>query len=231
MQEDYGVCVRQLKIFLDESKDGTIPFKVLAFLGSEVNYGGRVTDDKDVRLIISILKRFVNPGILEDNYALSSSGLYKSIPSGSIEDYMEYIKSLPLNPGAEAFGLHDNAEITTNQSETRLILENVLSIQPRTSSAGEKTREQAIGEIATQIEDKTPPAFDIDEIQQRYPTDYNESMNTVLTQELVRYNKLLIIMKEMLMELAKALVGEVVMSEDLDSMANSLYDNMVPIAW
>jgi len=38
-------------------------------------------------------------------------------------------------------------------------------------------------------------------------------------------------MAEMLAEIQKALVGEVVMSEELDSMANSLYDNMVPIAW
>ena len=128
MQEDYDVCRRQLKIFLDEARDGEIPFKVLTFLGAEVNYGGRVTDDKDVRLITSILRRFVNPGILEDGYPLSASGLYKSIPAGSVEDYVEYIKSLPLNPAAEAFGLHENAEITTNQSATRLILENVLSI-------------------------------------------------------------------------------------------------------
>ena len=128
MQEEYQVCARQLKIFLDEARDEEIPFKVLTFLGAEVNYGGRVTDDKDVRLITSILRRFVNPGILEDGYPLSASGLYKSIPGGSVEDYVEYIKSLPLNPGAEAFGLHENAEITTNQSATRLILENVLSI-------------------------------------------------------------------------------------------------------
>ena len=151
MLEEYTVCSRQLKIFLDEAKDGEIPYKVLTFLGAEVNYGGRVTDDKDVRLITNILKRFINPGIMEDNYALSASGLYKSIPAGSVEDYLEYIQSLPLNPGAEAFGLHDNAEITTNQDLTRNILGNVLSIQPRSSNAGGKTREQAIGEIAEQI--------------------------------------------------------------------------------
>ena len=33
-----------------------IPFKVLNFLGAEINYGGRVTDSRDVRLIKSILK-------------------------------------------------------------------------------------------------------------------------------------------------------------------------------
>jgi dynein heavy chain len=147
------------------------------------------------------LRRFVNPGILEDGYPLSASGLYKSIPSGSVEDYLEYIKSLPLNPSAEAFGLHENAEITTNQSATRLILENVLSIQPRQAGVGGLSREQQISEIATQLQEKTPAAFDIDEVQERYPTDYNESMNTVLTQELVKYNRLLVLMKEMLEEL------------------------------
>lgn len=114
MQEEYEVCSRQLKIFLDEAKNGEIPFKVLVFLGAEVNYGGRVTDDKDVRLISNILLRFINPKVLEDDYPLSASGLYKSIPAGSVEDYIDYIKSLPLNPSAEAFGLHENAEITTN---------------------------------------------------------------------------------------------------------------------
>lgn len=74
----------------------------------------------------------------------------------------------------------------------------MLSIQPRQASAGGKTREQVIGELSKEIEEKTPPVFDIEEVQQRYPTDYNESMNTVLTQELVRYNKLLALMKDML---------------------------------
>jgi len=32
-----------------------IPWKVLNFLGAEINYGGRVTDDKDRILIKSIL--------------------------------------------------------------------------------------------------------------------------------------------------------------------------------
>lgn len=65
-----------------------IPFEVLNYLGAEVNYGGRVTDDKDIRLIKSILKRFVQPGCLEDGFAYSDSGLYKTIPTGGQEDYI-----------------------------------------------------------------------------------------------------------------------------------------------
>lgn len=40
-------------MLLDEYDE--IPYKVLNYLGAEINYGGRVTDDKDVRLIKAIL--------------------------------------------------------------------------------------------------------------------------------------------------------------------------------
>lgn len=45
-------------MLLDEYKD--VPYKVINFLGAEINYGGRVTDDKDVRLIKTILQGFIN---------------------------------------------------------------------------------------------------------------------------------------------------------------------------
>lgn len=66
---------------------------------------------------------------------------------------------------------------------------------------------------------------------EKYPTEYTESMNTVLTQEVIRYNKLLTRMAEMLYNVQKALKGEVVMSDDLDKMSSSLFDNQVPNAW
>jgi dynein heavy chain len=53
-------------------------------------------------------------------------------------------------------------------------------------------------------------------------------MNTVLVQEIVRYNRLLLIMKVSLVNVKKALKGLVVMSEDLEKLSNSLYDNQVP---
>ena len=56
-------------------------------------------------------------------------------------------------------------------------------------------------------------------------------MNTVLVQELVRYNRLLEVMKLSLVELKKALKGLVVMSEDLEKLSNSIYDNQVGKMW
>ena len=50
-------------------------------------------------------------------------------------------------------------------------------------------------------------------------------MNTVLFQECVRYNGLLKDMKDQLISVQKALIGEVVMSEELEKMATSIYNN------
>jgi dynein heavy chain len=48
-----------------------VPYKVINFLGAEINYGGRVTDDKDVRLIITILKNYINSDVMRDGYKFS----------------------------------------------------------------------------------------------------------------------------------------------------------------
>ena len=73
--------------------------------------------------------------------------------------------------------------------------------------------------------------FDLEKVMEQYPTDYNESMNTVLVQELVRYNRLIEVMKSSLFELKKALKGLVVMSEELEKLSNSMYDNQVGKIW
>ena len=135
---------------------------------------------------------------------------------------------MPLNPAPEAFGLHENAEITTSQNTTRLLLENVLSMQPRASTGAGKTREQIIGEMAGYLQTRTPEVIDLEMVGKKYPTSYEESMNTVLFQECVRYNRLLLDMKISLANVQKALKGEVVMSEELEKMSNNIFDNLVP---
>ena len=43
-----------------------IPFAALKYLTSECNYGGRVTDDKDRRLINTLLNDYYNINLIED---------------------------------------------------------------------------------------------------------------------------------------------------------------------
>lgn len=64
-----------------------------------------------------------------------------------------------------------------------------------------------------------------------YPVKYEESLNTVIIQEAIRYNKLLVVIQSSLNDLLKALKGLVVMSESLEKMNRSLFSNKVPDMW
>mgnify|MGYP001979793958 CR=1 FL=1 len=60
------VSRKQLKIFVEDYEE--VPYKVLNYVGAEVNYGGRVTDDKDSRLITTILRTYVCPEVMQDGH-------------------------------------------------------------------------------------------------------------------------------------------------------------------
>lgn len=111
-------------------------------------------------------------------------------------------------------------------------MENALAMQPKSGGGGKgKSREEIIGEQAKSIQNRTPPAFSLEKVSKLFPTSYEESMNTVLFQECVRYNKLLTDMATMLNLAQKALVGDIVMTEELEKMADAIYNNQVPPSW
>ncbi|TPX54258.1 hypothetical protein SeMB42_g00367 [Synchytrium endobioticum] len=227
---DCRICTRQLKIFLEEYDE--VPFKVLKYTVAEINYGGRVTDDWDRRLILNILDDFYNANVLEDGHKFSSSDVYVSIAANNYAAYRDYIKQLPIDESTEIFAMHDNANITFAQTETYSLFDTLVALMPKSSSsASGKTREQFLMELAISIQNKIPAPFNEDEVLRKYPNDYKESMSTVLVQEVIRYNRLLSALHSSLAEVRKALVGLVVMSEALEAVCNALFVNQVPSMW
>lgn len=78
---------------------------------------------------------------------------------------------------------------------------------------------------------KLPAQFDMEYAQLKYPVLWEESMNTVLCQELIRFNNLLSLMKSSLENIQKAVKGLVVMSSELEVLGNALFVNRIPILW
>lgn len=227
---DLRISQAQLYMFLNYYQE--IPFEALKYMVAEANYGGRVTDPMDRRAINLILSDFYSADVLKDGYKYSESGKYYVPPDGPLSSYMDFIKSeLPTVDLTEVFGLHDNADITSAINETNQLLGTALSLMPRKAGGAGKSQEEMLQDIAKGILEKLPLNFDIDAAAKKHPIMYNESMNTVLQQELLRFNKLLSEVRSSLINIGKAIKGEVVMSLELEAVGNSLFDNLVPGLW
>jgi dynein heavy chain len=57
--------------------------KALKYLTGECNYGGRVTDDRDRRVLKSLLEDFYNDFILKDDFKVFGLDEYE-VPHGNL---------------------------------------------------------------------------------------------------------------------------------------------------
>jgi len=235
----YAFSAADLKISLDQWKGFAddiqaykiLPWKAMNYLTGECNYGGRVTDDKDRRCILTILEDFFRQDVLNEGHVYSPSGTYHCPPDGSIDTFIEYSESLPMVEGPEIFGLHDNADITAKIGDTNMLLKTALSLQAQSASDDGMSWEDQLTSLATSVDEKVPQVYDVAKVEVLYPVMYSESMNTVLTQECIRFNKLIAVVKSTLSDVRKAVVGLVLMSEDLDKMGKQMVNGFVPDLW
>lgn len=233
---DLDISKGQLALFLDQYDD--IPWQVLNFLTSYINYGGRVTDYIDLRTIDVIMRSFYNPGLLTQGYRFDKEGVFYSIDFDEIDphaSYLAYIEALPLVAAPGVFGMHENAMIASANADTFNTFDICLSLQANDAGGGDgaSSRDRLIEFAALDIYEKIQAKgqFDIEALMLLYPVVYEESMNTVLQQECIRYNKLIAVMELTLPDILKALKGLVVMSNELEAIANSIAVNQVPSSW
>ncbi|XP_059163826.1 dynein axonemal heavy chain 12-like isoform X1 [Physella acuta] len=228
-ESDLRISVRQLQMFINEYED--VPFEAITYMTGECNYGGRVTDDWDRRCLMTILADFFNVAIITDpKYKFSPSGNYHCPGKTGYTEAVEFIKNLPPSQYPEVFGMHENVDISRELQEVRLLFDSVLLTQGGQGGGGGST-DEALADIATDILSKLPKDFDIEAAIKKYPVIYNESMNTVLVQEMERFNKLLIMIRSSLQNIQKAIKGLVVMSADLEALAGSLLIGKQPAMW
>ncbi|CAL8107738.1 unnamed protein product [Calicophoron daubneyi] len=229
-ETDLRISVQQLHIFLGQYEE--IQYEALRYLTGECNYGGRVTDEWDRRTLKTILMKFYCPELVDTvKYKLDESGIYYVPEDTHYEGYVDYIKSLPLNPAPSVFGMHENADITKDQQETNLMFTNALLTQAKGTTSAGKSVDEIIDGVAADVLARLPENYDTEIVLRKYPTRYEQSMNTVLVQEMVRFNALLSVIRSSLEDLRLAMKGLVVMSADLEAVVEAILASKIPSMW
>lgn len=113
---------------------------------------------------------------------------------------------MPISASPEAFGLHQNADITRDQNDTALMFQSLVSTSGASGSGGAGgVSESLVGGLVRECLLALPAAFDLEAVQRKYPVSYEESMNSVLAQEMSRFNKLTGVIRESLQSIDLAL--------------------------
>ena len=224
---DFEVSELCLRLYLDEYEQ--TPWDALRYLIAEINYGGRVTDDMDRRLMNTYMAQFFcDDAIQTANFKLSSLSSYVIPEDGPLPMYKEVCAGLPAIDRPEAFGQHQNADLASAITSGNAMLEVITSLQPKVVDASGMSPEDMVYGLAGDLISAMPEPINI---YQRLGEGDGTALHVVLVQELQRYNLLLGKIRSSLALVKKGIKGLVVMSPDLDIIYNKLLNGQVPPAW
>lgn len=126
-----------------------------------------------------------------------------------------------------------NSNITADRNESQVLLDDMMRVQTGKLSSDSSSSKQKVAQntdiqLINNIQNQIPAIFDIDAVSLKYPTKFEESLNSLLVQECGRFNVLLECMTSNLAELVKALKGLTIMSSELEEVLQAIQLNKQP---
>ncbi|XP_043340601.1 dynein axonemal heavy chain 14 [Cervus canadensis] len=251
---DLEVAIKVLENIL--SAQSSIPWQTLRYLIGDVVYGGWVTDSWDRRCLNTLLYKFCNPEVLKDDFSFYTD---EPLPkSGSMKDYIRIIQSLPDDDPPELLELHPEATRGFREIQAQKFIDDLIAMQPRFTITNlmfghEKSKDELVMEILSDMLKRLPVSVEKEEWAgtqstlkyimlspiwesiHKDPEGYDPLIHcvllTFLIQEIERFDQLLSIIHKSLKDLQLAIKGEIILTQELEEICDSLLNIKVPKLW
>ncbi|XP_036361906.1 dynein heavy chain 5, axonemal-like [Octopus sinensis] len=231
-QADFTATVQFIQTHLDEidPKKG-VSWSTVRYMISEVQYGGRVTDDYDKRLLNTFAKVWFCEEMFSDTFSFYTG--YTIPKSRMLEDFRQFIEQLPPVDTPQAFGLHPNADITYQTNTANDLLLTMMNIQPKESRGGEgETRESVVYRHADDMLEKMPHNYNPFEVKERLKKmGIIQPMNIFLRQEVDRMQLVISAVRSTLVNLKLGIDGTIIINENLRDALDNIFNARVPVSW
>lgn len=103
MRKREGCCV-------DVDVYNSFTFRASSYMIGEVQYGGRVTDDYDKRLLNTFAKVWFIDTLFAEGFTFHKG--YPLLIFKQVSDYLKAIDAMSAVDSPQVYGLHPNADIT-----------------------------------------------------------------------------------------------------------------------
>ena len=263
---DFKICFDILRTYSKSYVNPQdFPWKAIQELIA-VNYGSRFTNPKDLELLSTYSEHFFNANLLIDkNYNLSCNpdyfypllddSLFEKYKNTTTSDaananksdfylrmcfFKEESKRLRDDP-PEVFGLHFNAEISSQIHDNLELLDNVRILNSDIVVGGEyKSTDDVLMNKIKFAKEKIPKPLETDKKKfEMFDNDADKGdnsikynpINNLLYQEAEKYNKLISIIKNDLVSYEKALKGHITITASIVQGINALTEDKIPQAW
>jgi dynein heavy chain len=224
--------------YLEGSSAVKIPWEDLRYIFGEIMYGGHIVDDWDRKMCATYLFYLMQDEILDEQemipYADGKLSWMSPAP-GPHEKYLEHIESMPPESPL-FFGMHPNAEIGFRTTQCQQIFSMLMDLQPKDKGgddedAGASPMAQAESACNDILDEVREIYFQVEETGRSMSDEEKGPYQFVFLQECDYMNGLVYEMVRGLSELQLGFKGELTMSEGMESLANSLYMQKLPMWW
>ena len=223
-----------------------ISWPTIKYMISQAQYGGKVTDDMDKRLLCCYAEVLFTPKIFSESFQFEppEEDRVSKIPGDftyrvpnfkTVVELRGYADTFPDIDNPEIYGMHPNADLTFRRKEGLALLSTLADTQPKQSGGGGGglSREDIVYEKAGQLRERTPAEFRYDVYMRaiRKQGGLDVPMNVFLYQEVQRFAGIQKLVRDDLLAVQLAIKGEVTMTQAILVSINELFAAQVPNVW